>query len=164
MTSLPVAANRQRQSRDESGQTLILVLAMLILLGLLGGALVGLAGPSFTHASVVRNLNDAAAAADSGIEYGIQSVKNEPGQCLEAPPTLTASAPTINGRAVQVSCEVVPPPPDTPKGLSFILLVSTAQLGGSDASTVVSRAVLEINDRTGSATIMSWRTCRGGEC
>ncbi len=140
---------------------------MLILLGVLAGALAGLATPSFTHAAVVRNVNDTAAAADSGIEYGIQSLKNKSSHCLDVPPPSTL--PTVRdrpsiARAAQVTCQVLPPATGTPDGLSFILLVSTAQLAGSASNTVESRAVLLINDRTGSATIMSWRSCRDSAC
>ena len=161
----PAVAPRGREQRhDEGGQTLVLVLAMLILLGVLAAALAGLATPSFTHAAVVRNLNDTAAAADAGIEYGIQSLKNQPSQCLDAPSTLPPTGPTVNTRAAQVTCQVLPPATGTPEGLSFIQLISTAQLAGSASNTVESRAVLLINDRTGSATIMSWRSCRNSAC
>ena len=120
MSRPAVAGDRQQRprsgdQRDEQGQILVLVLAMLILLGILVGALAGLAAPSFAHAAVVRNLNDTVADANSGIEYGIQALKDNaqpvpgcrsPSRC-RAPP---ATMPPFNGHAGTLTCQQVNPP------------------------------------------------------
>jgi hypothetical protein len=154
------APDERTERRDEGGEILVLVLAALIVLGILAGALAALASPSLTHATVIRNVSDTVATADSGIEYGIQSLKTAPTQCQGPLPP----APTINGRAPAVSCTTLDPPDGTPTGISYVLLVSTAEIASSNQNLIESRAVLEINDQTGSATIISWRSCRNGEC
>jgi hypothetical protein len=148
------------RTADEGGAILVLALGILIVLGILVGALAGLAAPSFAHASVVRNVNDTVASADSGIEYAIQSLKATPGGCLIIP----AQAPMINDRNAVVSCTPFTLPAGTPAGISGFVLVSKAQIGSGSADTIQSTAVIEINDDTGSPTVMSWTTCHAGEC
>jgi len=156
-----VRGRRRLDDRDEQGAILLLVLFLLVLLGILAGGLAALTTPSFAHAAAVRNVGDTVAASDSGIEYGIQSLIDKP---LADNPTacsaLPTNAPNINSRAVAVSCTVLTPPavPAAPAGISYVLLQSTAQTGGATSHTVVSRAVVEINNQTGSATIRSWTT------
>jgi hypothetical protein len=177
MSRLAVVGDRQRWPRsgsqcDEQGQILVLVLAMLILLGILVGALAGLAAPSFTHANVVRNLGDTVADNNSGIEYGIQALNDNPKPCLVAPPQPVpipappATMPPFNGHRVTLTCQQVGPPPGTQPqtGISYILLQSTAQAASGQTNPLVASAVVEMNNLTGSTTIVSWRTCRDPGC
>jgi hypothetical protein len=160
MTGRSTPVEGHRPSTDEEGAILVLALGILIVLGILVGALAGLAAPSFVHASVVRNVNDTVATADSGIEYAIQSLRATPGGCLTIPP----QAPTINGRSALVTCAPFGLPAGTPAGISAFVLVSKAQIGTSSAETIQSTAVIEINDDTGSPSVMSWTTCGSGGC
>jgi hypothetical protein len=159
MTNPPPTNDTGRsRSADEGGAVLVLALGLVIALGVLVGALAGLAAPSFVHSSVVRQINDTVATADSGIEYAIQSVKDDPDNCQNLFPT---NSPVINGRKATVTCTKLP---GTPTGISELRLQSTAHIGSSSAGTVQSRAVIQINSDTGSPTIMSWTTCDSGGC
>jgi hypothetical protein len=146
-----------KRGEDEGGQTLLLVLAMLILLGVLAGALTSLATPSFSHAASVRSLNDTVAATDSGIDYGIQYLKDNAGEC---PAVIAVPAGFVVNRAALLSCHVVTAVAGS--GVSTLLLVSTAEI--TPTNLMESSAVVGINDDTGSATILSWRTCPSAEC
>jgi hypothetical protein len=152
-----------RRRHGEDGQILVLVLAALVALGLLAGALTGLATPSFTHATVVRTLNDTVSAADSGIEYAMQFIRDDPAQCVaQAPgdPPLSMPTQTFNNRTVKVTCAKALPDPSP--STSYIDLDSTAQIAGGNP--IEAKATIEVNKFTGYPTVDSWRTCRNGEC
>jgi hypothetical protein len=148
------------EGRDERGQILILVMGMLVMIGIFAGALVGLATPTFHHAASVRNLNDTVATADSGINWAIQSLQGNPTACPPAgpqPPVNTGSlAVTCQDVTAQVTASGHPPPP----GARYLQI--TSQATPSSGSPVTAKAVVQVNDTTGSATIESWRVCQDG--
>jgi hypothetical protein len=164
----PTANAQRRRSqlsagRDESGSVLILVIAILVSVGLLVGALAGLATPIFAQAEVTRNLNDTGAAIDAGIEHGIQTIQSgllqsglvgNPAQC---PPQLN-NAPKVNGLVPIVTCVATAISP----GISQVVLTSSPPLGGY-GRVFSARAVLEVNTlpgAKGATTILSWKTCQ----
>jgi hypothetical protein len=158
------------EGRDERGQILILVMGMLVMIGIFAGALVGLATPTFHHAASVRNLNDTVATADSGINWAIQSLQGNPTPCLETTPTPMSGPPSVNtGNAgsLSVSCQAVQlsTPPYTPPagvnyaGVSYAVIKSTFT-PSSGTPVVTAEAVVQVNDTSGSATVVSWRICQ----
>ena len=95
----------------EQGQTLVLVLAFLIAIGVLAGALAGQITPSFVHSNVVKSINDDVAAADQGIRYGIQSLKTYSNICPPSAPGIPPSPSSLpdyvtpdTGLTVHVQC------------------------------------------------------------
>jgi hypothetical protein len=157
----------RRARRDESGSVIILVIAILVAVGVLVGALAALATPIFAHAGVTRNLNDANAAIDAGIEHGIQQLQTafptNPGFCPQTSPAQVPQPPTVNGSnyPVIVWCQTQSPPPAP--GISQIVLTSNPG-PGSGVTRLWARAVVQVNNFTGATTILSWRTCQDPQC
>jgi Tfp pilus assembly protein PilX len=163
VTTKPHILYRLVDRRDEHGQILVLVMAMLVIVGIFAGALAGLATPTFHHAAAVRNLNDTVAAADSGINYGIQALQGNPAPCLgTAAASVPGTPPAVNTGTLAVTCQGVQPAsvPTPPAGVSYVQLTSTATPSGG--SPVTAKAVVQVNETTGSATIESWRVCQDG--
>jgi hypothetical protein len=168
----PTAIARVRPSqfgapRDERGSVLILVIAILVAIGILVGALAALAGPIFAQAEVTRNLNDTGAAIDAGLEHGIQTLQTafptNPGLCPPTSPAPLGNPPTVNNYVPIVTCQTIPPPPpfSTSPSITYVILTSSPS-PGSTSRVYSARAVLQVNDFTGATTIMSWRTCQDG--
>jgi hypothetical protein len=159
-----------RACQDERGEIIILVLAILIAVSILVGALVGLATPIFAHARVVQNVNNTVSAADSGIEYGVQQIEGlfpqnptNPSICPVGSLQPVPNPPLINGRTtLSVSCEVLPPGPSS-GGISLVVIQSTVQPGDGVSRVISARAVAQVNDMTGATTIQSWRLCQDGD-
>jgi hypothetical protein len=162
-----VKKSRSHGVRDERGEILVLVLTVLIVVGVLVGALAALAAPIFAHAAVVQNVNETVATADSGIQYGIQQVQiNVPTGAplvwcpvgsfggLPNPPS-----PMINGRSVVIMCEIQSQPAN---GLSIVVIASTVPPGSGNSRVISARAVFQVNNSTGAWTVQSWRTCQDG--
>lgn len=85
---------KHRREQPEQGAILILALGFLIIAGVLVGALLSLAGPSFVTTRVVQNVQNAIAAADAGVEYGIQSLRTgqiPPGSTTNPNPSIPCS-------------------------------------------------------------------------
>jgi hypothetical protein len=160
--------------RDEGGSVLILVIAILVAVGILVGALAALAGPMFAQAEVARNLNDTGAAIDAGIEHGIQTLQATiPALlflCPSPPRHLTVAqvppvppAPSNNYVAI-VQCQLLP---SSVSGTSEIVFTSTLPptAPGVGGRVYSARAVVEVNNFTGATTILSWKTCQDpGPC
>jgi hypothetical protein len=147
--------------RDERGQIIILVLGILVVVGILVGALASLATPIFAHATVVRNLNDTVAATDAGLQYGIQFLQTDfrthPDLCS---PAIGRVAPSLNLHSVAVNCTIQ----SSAGAISQILLTSTSKPGNGVSRVIFARAVVQVNNVTGATTIMSWRTCQEASC
>jgi hypothetical protein len=149
--------------RDEGGEVIIIVLAALILIGVLVGALASLATPIFANAQATRNVSDTVADANAGIEYGIQTIQallpTDAGLCPGGGAPLR-NAPQVNHLLpVQVMC-ATSSTPASPPGISYIVVTSLAPTGGGAARGSSARAVVQVNDATGATTIESWRTCQ----
>jgi hypothetical protein len=145
---------------------IILVIAILVAVGVLAGALAALAGPIFAQAEVTRNLNDTGAAIDAGIEHGIQTFQRgllaNPGQCPPAPqpPQQLTNPPSVNGLVPIVTCQTVSSLP----WISKVVLTSSPPLT-TNGRVFSARAVVEVNTLTGATTILSWKTCQDpGPC
>jgi hypothetical protein len=152
------------ERRDERGQILVLVMGMLVMIGIFAGALVGLATPTFHHAASVRNLNDTVASADSGVNWAIQSLRGNPTPCLQTTPTPMSGPPPVGTGSLSVSCQAVqlsPAPYTPPAGVSYAVIKSIAA-PSSGNPVVTAKAVVQVNDTSGSATIVSWRICQDG--
>jgi hypothetical protein len=147
--------------RDERGEVIILVIAILVVVGILVGALASLATPIFAHATVVQKTNNSVAATDSGIEYGIRTMQSffnsNPGA---SPPFCPSGAGqplrgvpnAVNNQTPNVTCATL----SSSGEISLVALTSTAGVG----RTMSARAVVQVNELTGATTIESWRTCQ----
>jgi hypothetical protein len=175
-----VARSRHRQlagRHEERGSVIILVIAILVAVGVLLGALARLATPLFASAEVTQKLNDTRAAIDAGIEHGIQSLRASilanpgamPTLCPTTwtgplPPSLTSEpAPSVNGYAPYVRCGTL----SQSTSVTEIVLVSTPSFVNPPGPVRVfsARALVEANNFTGATTILSWKTCQDpGSC
>jgi hypothetical protein len=96
----------RRGTADEGGASLVLVLAFLSLTALLAVALLTESHSGFTANIAVQHVQDTTAAANAGVQYGIQTLQTDTTgtMCGQAAP-VTLSPMTVNGRSVTVTCQ-----------------------------------------------------------
>jgi hypothetical protein len=98
----------RRRARGEEGVTLTLALAFLLLFSLVIAAILVQAGTNFQTTKVVTAKGAKLYAADGGIDWGIQKVRDTATLC---PDTATGQQDvgdlTLNGRAVHVTCKTL---------------------------------------------------------
>jgi hypothetical protein len=143
--------------RDEDGQIIVIALAFLVVAGVLVGALASLATPVFAHAKVVQTNNEAVAATNAGIEYGISTLQTVfPLSQAFCPSTggSVRGVPPVNGLTANLVCSSTPYPGQSQ--ISQVVLSSTSGSG----RTFGARAVVLVNNLTGATAIQSWRTCQ----
>jgi hypothetical protein len=98
-----------RPTSNEDGVVLIMALVFTIVFALILGALFTNASANLRNTTTVRNNEDKAYAADGGIDWGLQQVRNNDTLC---PNTLVGTKtlenpPSIGGLTPTVTCQVI---------------------------------------------------------
>jgi hypothetical protein len=109
MNSAPVRPHPAK-GPGEQGSVLVIALVFLVLAGVLVAALVAQSTPSLVTTAVVLNLNDSVAAADAGVEYGIQTLRNDSTLCAgpsTKPTSLPDMLPPVNNHRADVTCQTM---------------------------------------------------------
>ncbi len=145
---------------DERGEVIILVLAILVAVGIVVGAMAALATPIFAHAATVQSVDDTASIADSGLQYGIQVLRTVPGFCSPSTPQLMRNVPALHARGGVVSAQVQCSTVSSAGTISNILITSTVAPGNGVNRAISARAVVELNTATQATTVESWRVCQ----
>jgi hypothetical protein len=92
----------------DDGQALIVVLLFALVFSLILGALITNASTNLGNTVTVRGQEANVYAADSGIDWGLQTIRNDNTLCTGSPTTQTLTGvPTFNGQTPTVTCEVV---------------------------------------------------------
>ncbi len=98
----------QRSDDADQGSALVLVLAFMMAFAVLSVALLGKAQANVTTSRVVREQENRLAAANAGVDYGVQQVRANPTLCPDVgggTTTIPSSALTgLNGRTITVTC------------------------------------------------------------
>jgi outer membrane protein W len=99
----------RRVQRDESGATLLLAIAFLIVVGLIGGGVITLVSSAAADRAALDNARNREYAADGAIEGAIAQVRVNmtSGQAL-TPCTTLPPAPTLNGVTIEIGCTFAP--------------------------------------------------------
>jgi hypothetical protein len=98
----------RRRARGEEGVTLILAMTFMLLFGLVVAAVLTQVSTGLKTTPVVSDKDQKLYAADAGIDFGINAVRDEELLCPDtAAGTQDVGDVTINGRAVHVTCQTV---------------------------------------------------------
>jgi hypothetical protein len=102
--SSDVGASR---AKGDAGQVLVLVLLFMIVFGLILGALLSNAAVNLRNTSTVRNQESKVYAADAGLDWAIQTIRNTKTACPgPASDPVSLGTPSFNGEAATVTCAV----------------------------------------------------------
>ncbi len=105
-------ARKFRHLRRDEGQVLVVVLLFMIVFSLILAALLTNASANLANTVGVRTQEKAVYAADSGIDWGLQTLRNTNTICVD-PTTAPLGTPQVigtpsfNGQTTTVTCEVL---------------------------------------------------------
>jgi Tfp pilus assembly protein PilX len=162
MSQLVTAAVRRGEDRSERGQVLVFVLAMLVVVGVLAGALLSQSTPSFRRATSVSQLNDRMAAAKAGVESALQRLKEDSAFCHSSGSFSGPASPMANNLTPTVTCRRFDPANPLP-GFTYFAITSTVA-SASGGQPLTSKAVAHINDNFWSISVDSWWMCQESTC
>jgi Tfp pilus assembly protein PilX len=96
-----------RRSGQQDGGTLVIVLILISVFGLIISGMLTEGGVSVKFTSAVTAYEAKVYAADAGVSFGIQQVRQRNELCPEVSPTpeTIPNSATINGQAVTVTCQ-----------------------------------------------------------
>lgn len=102
---------RRRTSGSDEGVVLPLVMVCAFLMGTIVVALAGYVTTDLRYSQIVENRADRLAAADGGLRYGVENLRNFKTLCTTKAGTgggfTTIFPPTINGAQAEVTCRRV---------------------------------------------------------
>jgi hypothetical protein len=98
---------RRLSAADDSGATLIIVLAFLAVFGLLIGVMLSATNTNMKRTLVTRSFDQKVYAADGGIDAAIVALRTNSTLCPTSGSTATLPDMTINQHVVSVTCKTV---------------------------------------------------------
>lgn len=99
---------RLRRVQGDDGATLVLALIVLMVFGLILGALFGNAGANSRSTPFVRAHLNNVYAADAGVDTGIERLRTDSSYCTDGSDPEVETVPDLaNGHAVEISCAVL---------------------------------------------------------
>jgi Tfp pilus assembly protein PilX len=131
-----------RNENNDEGAVLILALMFVLVVGLLGGALVTLAGNGLSQTTQLQANRSLTYAADSMVQTAIQQVRDMPqsapaGYNGAACPAVSATIPEngTSGTPITVQCAVGMAPLPFERSITFVACPSAAAAGSCITTT-----------------------------
>lgn len=164
-----VTHRRPRAPHDDSGASLILALAFVLMIGSISAGLIGLATSGLRNRDTLEQVRNREYAADGAIERAVSAIRLQVGPALTNCALADGSLPyTVNGYPIRVDwrndCEVV----RTAKGLVVaqrnVVLSACDDIGAAclDAAVII-RAQVNFEQAAGEVTgtnVQSWSVNR----
>ena len=112
----------------------MLVLLFMLVFGLVLGALISNATANLRNTTVVRNQESKVYAADAGIDWGLQTVRNTNTACPSPGAPVALGNPSFNGQTTAVTCAVTAG--TTTGALGYALITDSLATVGGAAATI----------------------------
>lgn len=116
-----------RRGQDEDGAVLVIVLLFVVVVSVVVGAIIDQVRASIGNTVIVRNQQALTFAADAGIERALQMVRRDSRACTGAGLQALSPPITVNGRQVELRCEMLSGATGGVLGHAVVTLDSTAE-------------------------------------